>query len=110
MLYTMENENLNSEELHIKNRAYYIHKKRMEQNLPGDEVSDWLQAEYEITNDLLKTRDNRNNISSSITPEKATKKAPETNKSPATKTSNRKNSRAKTRTRNKSKSVRSKKS
>ncbi len=32
----------------IQKRAQEIYQKRMEQNVPGDELSDWVQAEREL--------------------------------------------------------------
>ncbi|UYV13215.1 MAG: DUF2934 domain-containing protein [Phycisphaera sp.] len=33
---------------HIRARAYFIYEDRVRQNIPGDEVGDWLRAEHEL--------------------------------------------------------------
>jgi hypothetical protein len=32
----------------VKQRAYFIYNERVKQNLPGDELHDWLKAESEV--------------------------------------------------------------
>lgn len=33
---------------HIQHRAYEIYQERMQNNMPGDMISDWVKAEQEI--------------------------------------------------------------
>lgn len=36
----------------VKQRAYFIYNERVKQNLPGDELHDWLKAETEVKNNF----------------------------------------------------------